>query len=484
MVLTITRKNKTLSVNPDQKGLYESIGYFHNHFQQADQEWKPLGRSNNGIFVTLPGMFHLVTNWLNERGISYIVNDQRTKRIWDKDNVDIESQREAGKILLDALEDGENGILLGPCGVGKTHVIKGIIQGTNVEKVLITTEDTGAAEQLYNDLRRLLPDSKIGIFYSRKKSLPCPITIVTSDSIKSLAANQMYIDKGFALKDFQMWIADEVHTLPTPSILASLPLIHAPIRYGLTATLKRKDGAHAVIEGYFGKVLAEITHEEGVTLGNVAPVKVFIFPVPYIKSACKLRPEDKDWRIPVLGLAQYKPLHFLIAEIAKMLPKDGSHIIFAQWEKYCKRLQKNIPKSKVLHGKMPLQVIYGIKQQLKTSKDSCIIATDLIQKAFDAPSVKYITMAALGSSADKIQRAGRATRVLEGKEHAQLHDFLHLHHPILFLNSLKAIEEYSRLGWKPRLLMSKEDIHKLTIDNPILGQHAIKLKQLEEFCEC
>jgi len=480
-MVTITRKNTTVSVAPEPPGLYSHIGYLHKLFQSKDEEWKALGQSSAGIFTTLPGFFHRIVTWLDGRNIPYEVVDKRKARILDTTQIDIESQRETGKLLIEGLNKKENGIIVGPCGVGKTHVIKAILESQN-DTTLITTDDIGAATQLFDDLTKLLPHKKIGIWCSRKRTKPEKILITTNESIKAVDTNSIFEKAGLTLAKYNTWIADEVHTLPTPAILPYLAKIKANIRIGLTATLQRKDGAHLLLEGYFGPVLSTLSHSEGVEMGGVAPVNVCIFPVPYINSECRRLPADcTDWRITAYGMVHYRPLHHLITSIHNLLPKDGGHIIFAEWAKYCEILKKQIPGSESLHTKKGPAAVNQIKERIKSGNLQCVIATDLIQKSFNAPSIKYITMAALGSSAEKIQRAGRATRILEGKTNAQVHDFLHLQHPILFQASIKMLKVYEDLGWKPKIMAEAKD---LISGGAQLGEHAQKLLQLEKYCIC
>jgi len=481
---TITRKTNTLSVSPEPPGLHGAIGYMHENYQAEGPEWKSLGATLDNTFVTLPGLFERVSNWMLERKIDFEIIDKRKKPELNLELIDHESQRQAGKILIEGLERNENGIIVGPCGVGKTHVIKAILESIPQGKILITTDDIGAATQLYDDLTGLLPSRKFSIWCSRKKTKPTNIMITTSDSIKAIANNKVFVEAKLSLADYDTWIADEVHTLPTPTVLPLLTKIKAKTRIGLTATPIRKDGAHALIEGYFGPIIANVSHEEGVQLGNVSSVNVCIFPVPFIESECRRLPSDcTDWRVTAFGLVHYRPLHFLIKSIHKLIPKDGGHIIFADWAKYCDILKKQIPGSESLYTRKGPAEVNRIKAGVKSGKISCVITTDLIQKSFNAPSVKYVTMAALGSTAEKIQRAGRATRILENKTSAQVHDFLYLHHPILFLASIKIIKEYENLGWNPKIMMKSSDLVSSIEENKQqLGEYANKLLELEKYC--
>lgn len=484
----ITRRDKTLTVTPAPPGLYEHLGYHHTSFNNergglsSQREWKNLGKSGTNGFVTLPGYYSDVVDFLGAKKIEFTVNNKRKIIPWRPDWVDMSDQTEIGKRFLNAIQEGVNGLLIGPCGVGKTHIIKGLIEGLQAEKILITADDIGGAKQLRDSLRTLLPDEQIGIWCSEVKDVPKKITITTNSSIKAIAMNPAFAKAGLSLADFEVWIADEVHTLPTPAVLPYIAQIKAPCRIGLTATLKRKDGADYLLRGYFGEVIEEVSYNEAVEGKRVVPVKVFIFPVPYIQEACpKLSAKDEDWRVISMGLVHYKPLHAIIKGIQERLPKDSQHIIFAQWYKYCEILKKRLKPANalVLHAKQPISQIEGIKRRLKEGEPGIVITTSLIEKAFNAPTVQYVTMAALGSRSDKIQRAGRASRIFEGKTHAQVHDFLYLHHPTLLKASIGSIKAYKELGWDVKLMITKADF-KLMVEkhSPRLGSYSELLETL------
>lgn len=475
MSFKIRVDHRLLRVTPEPPNLYNHLGYMHRSFG-GEPEWRFLGQCKDGTFSTLPGFLNRVLDWMNQRGHEYELETASRPEL-DLSAICMESQRESGKELIGGLAHQKNGVILGPCGIGKTHIIKAIIEASPVGKILVTTDGVVAARQLHSDLTRLLPHKKIGVWCTGKRTQPQEVTVVTNESMEAINKSKGYKERGLQLQDFQLWVADEVHTLPTAGLLATLSKISAPLRFGLTATLNRKDGAEALVEGYIGPVLSEVTHTAGVVSGDVAGVKVYVFPVPRIEGQCRLKPDQKDWRIASLGLVHYKPLHYLVAKIAEMIPKDGGHIIFADWIRYCRILHKSIPSSRILHAGMGSNKIDDAKNELRTSADACIIATDVIQKAFDAPPVKYITMAGIGSITERVQRIGRATRVFPGKTNAQVHDFLHMTHPALFQASINMILKYKELGWNPKILATREGMREMLSRSPYLNQDISKIEK-------
>lgn len=495
-MITVTRKNKTLTISPEPEGLNRMLGYMHTIFTRDkgklnhQKEWRSFCQSTPSGLVTLPGVYKRVVEWLDKRKLPYNVVDEISRIVPTETCVDWECQRETGLKLLETLKQGENGLLIGPCGMGKTYVIKGLLEafainGSNRGKTtptLITCADITGAKHLFEKLTELLGAYlNIGILCSAKKTKPQPITIVTNDSLQRLVDDESYAREGLSLKDFKIWIADEVHSLPTPSILPTLVNITAGVRYGLTATLKRSDGADVLLEGYFGPILEDIHYQEAVQSGDVTQVRVALFPVPYVPPFNKkftLLPTDDNWKVPLFGLVHYHPLHSIIRQIDTTIDKEDSHLIFAQWIRYCKVLKGELTSDfKILHAQMPSKEADSIKAGLKDGSIKRVITTDVIQKAFDVPSLRYVTMAATGSYTSKNQRAGRVTRICEGKQFGMVNDFVHLHHPILFNQSLSTIKYYKANKWDIRPMFKMEDL-RATPEKNRVGKD--NLKRLED----
>jgi superfamily II DNA or RNA helicase len=466
----IIRTNSSLLVKPPIPSLLHAIGYLHRDFRSRENEWKTVGQIHHQTYQTLPGYFQRVVRFCQERDIPFRVSDQRKRPELMVGRIELAEQRLSGQQFVEELNPQENGLLVGPCGIGKTHVIKALLEAAPVKKILITTDDIGGAMQLHSDLEKLLPHLQIGLWCSRRKTPLQQVMVATIDSLSNLDQSRQAKASQLTLADFAMWVADEVHTLPSTRRLQTLTGIRAPLRYGLTATPQRKDGADFLLEGYFGPAQSVVGHNEGAARHEVCPVRVFLFPVPRIPSLCRLSPESQDWRITAFGLVHYTPLHHYIGRIASMLPRDGGHIIFADWIKYSQVLHKVVPNARLLHGRLPFHEIQEIKSELQSKPSSCVIATDIIQKSFNAPPVKYVTMAALGSAAEKVQRIGRATRYVEDKGAAQVHDFIHFQHPALFQASLKSVAEYLKQGWKVNLMATKETLDDLLRRHPYLGE--------------
>ncbi|MEP7355685.1 MAG: DNA repair helicase XPB [Anaerolineales bacterium] len=138
---------------------------------------------------------------------------------------------------------GGSGVIVLPCGAGKTMVGIGAIAALQTA-TLILTPSTVAARQWINELldKTSLTPEQIGEYSGLEKEIR-PVTIATYQII-SYRQRKNGGFPHFALFDREEWgliIYDEVHLLPAPVFRITADL-QARRRLGLTATLVREDG--------------------------------------------------------------------------------------------------------------------------------------------------------------------------------------------------------------------------------------------------
>lgn len=138
---------------------------------------------------------------------------------------------------------GGNGIIVLPCGSGKTIIGLGVISRISGHTLIISTNNV-SVNQWRNELLAktdLAPDD-VGEFTGLGKSIK-PVTITTYQMLthrkdKAAPMNNLKI---FSQNNWGLIVYDEVHMLPAPVFRATTG-IQARRRLGLTATLVREDG--------------------------------------------------------------------------------------------------------------------------------------------------------------------------------------------------------------------------------------------------
>jgi len=138
---------------------------------------------------------------------------------------------------------GGNGIIVLPCGSGKTIIGLGVISRISGHTLIISTNNV-SVNQWRNELLAktdLAPDD-VGEFTGLGKNIK-PVTITTYQMLthrKDKAAPMNNL-KLFSQNNWGLIVYDEVHMLPAPVFRATTG-IQARRRLGLTATLVREDG--------------------------------------------------------------------------------------------------------------------------------------------------------------------------------------------------------------------------------------------------
>ncbi|MCL6632861.1 MAG: helicase-associated domain-containing protein [Alicyclobacillus herbarius] len=153
--------------------------------------------------------------------------------------------------------EGHSGIIVLPCGAGKTVVGIAILAKLQ-QHTLILTPGEEAALQWKRELTRWCQADEGTIDLYRPGRAPYPITITTYQRVA--ARNRSGIYRNLERLTRYPWglvIYDEVHMLPAPLFRLAAELQGAR-RLGLTATLVREDGLTADVFSLIGPKLYEV----------------------------------------------------------------------------------------------------------------------------------------------------------------------------------------------------------------------------------
>ncbi len=161
-----------------------------------------------------------------------------------------------------ATEEAGSGVLVLPCGAGKTVIGLAAVARVGCE-ALVVTSSTSAARQWVREAREKtsLRAEQVGEYSgSRKEVRPFTVTtyslLVTRPRNSSKDTLPPHLDL-LSRAGFGMVVYDEIHLLPAPVFRATAE-IQAKRRLGLTATLVREDGHEADVFALVGPKRAEV----------------------------------------------------------------------------------------------------------------------------------------------------------------------------------------------------------------------------------
>ncbi|MYM20875.1 DEAD/DEAH box helicase family protein [Brevibacterium sp. 5221] len=156
-------------------------------------------------------------------------------------------QREA----VDAFLAGESGVVVMPCGAGKTVVGAAAMAELGTTTLILVTNSVSAKQWKAELLRRtnLSPD-EIGEYSGAVKEIR-PITIATYQVLTTRRKGSYLHLELLDARDWGLVVYDEVHLLPAPVFRLTAGL-QARRRLGLTATLVREDGREEEVFSLIG----------------------------------------------------------------------------------------------------------------------------------------------------------------------------------------------------------------------------------------
>ncbi|MEU5903981.1 DNA repair helicase XPB [Micromonospora sp. NPDC047467] len=177
-------------------------------------------------------------------------------------------QREA----VEAFWAGGSGVVVLPCGAGKTLVGAAAMAEAKATTLILVT-NTVAGRQWKRELiaRTSLTEEEIGEYSGERKEIR-PVTIATYQVLTSRRGGAFTHLDLFGARDWGLVVYDEVHLLPAPIFRFTADL-QARRRLGLTATLVREDGREGDVFSLIGPKRYDTPWKDIESQGWIAPAQ-------------------------------------------------------------------------------------------------------------------------------------------------------------------------------------------------------------------
>jgi DNA excision repair protein ERCC-3 len=180
------------------------------------------------------------------------------------------SLRDYQRQAADGFWAGGSGVVVLPCGAGKTMVGAAAMAQANATTLILVT-NTVAGRQWKRELmaRTSLTEDEIGEYSGERKEIR-PVTIATYQVITRKTRGEYRHLELFDSRDWGLVIYDEVHLLPAPVFRMTADL-QARRRLGLTATLVREDGREGDVFSLIGPKRYDAPWKDIEAQGYIAP---------------------------------------------------------------------------------------------------------------------------------------------------------------------------------------------------------------------
>ena len=190
---------------------------------------------------------------------------------WVGEHVDWDL-RDYQRHAADSFREGGSGVVVLPCGAGKTIVgAAAMVDAKRTTLILVT--NTVAGRQWRDELlrRTSLTEDEIGEYSGERKEIR-PVTIATYQVVTRKTKGEFRALALFDSRDWGLIIYDEVHLLPAPVFRMSADL-QSRRRLGLTATLVREDGREGDVFSLIGPKRYDAPWKDIEAQGWIAPAE-------------------------------------------------------------------------------------------------------------------------------------------------------------------------------------------------------------------
>jgi DNA excision repair protein ERCC-3 len=180
--------------------------------------------------------------------------------------------RDYQRLAARAFWAGGSGVVVLPCGAGKTLVGAAAMAEAQATTLILVT-NTVAGRQWKRELiaRTSLTEEEIGEYSGERKEIR-PVTIATYQVITRKSKGEYKHLELFDSRDWGLIVYDEVHLLPAPVFRMTADL-QSRRRLGLTATLVREDGQEGDVFSLIGPKRYDVPWRDIEAQGWIAPAE-------------------------------------------------------------------------------------------------------------------------------------------------------------------------------------------------------------------
>ncbi|MFS0868035.1 DNA repair helicase XPB [Microbacterium sp. 179-B 1A2 NHS] len=309
---------------------------------------------------------------------------------------------------VDIFTEGGSGVVVLPCGAGKTLVGAAAMADTKTTTLILVT-NTVSARQWRDELlkRTSLTAEEIGEYSGQSKEVK-PVTIAT---YQILTAKRKGEYAHLALLDALDWgliVYDEVHLLPAPVFKLTADL-QARRRLGLTATLVREDGREGDVFSLIGPKRFDAPWKEIEAQGFISPAVCYEVRIDlpasdrleYAASA-----DDERYRLAATAHAKIDVVRDLVAK------HEGEQIlVIGQYLDQIDILSEELGAPKIT-GSTPVDEREELYDDFRNARIPVLVVSKVANFSIDLPdaSVAIQVSGSFGSRQEEAQRLGRLLR--------------------------------------------------------------------------
>ncbi|WP_159887095.1 DNA repair helicase XPB [Paenibacillus puerhi] len=321
---------------------------------------------------------------------------------------------------------GGSGVLVLPCGAGKTVIGIAAMGKLSCATLILTTNSTSVKQWKREILSKTdLSEDMVGEYTGEVKEVR-PVTIATYQILtyrKSKNGPFLHIDL-FKKRDWGLIVYDEVHLLPAPVFRITAD-IQATRRLGLTATLIREDGREEDVFSLVGPKRYEMPWKTLENQGWIASVECVELQIPLPPDrmeAYRMAGERERMRI-----ASGNPAKLTAAEALLRRHQGEQILLIGHYLDQLKELAMRTG-APMISGEMAHESREALYQAFRSGELSVLIVSKVANFAVDLPdaAVAIQLSGSFGSRQEEAQRLGRILRPKQGDNKAFFYSLVSL----------------------------------------------------------
>ncbi|MDQ1628142.1 MAG: excision repair protein [Actinomycetota bacterium] len=313
-------------------------------------------------------------------------------------------QREA----VDGFWHGGSGVVVLPCGAGKTIVGAAAMAEAQATTLILVT-NTVAARQWRHELlaRTSLTEDEIGEYSGARKEIR-PVTIAT---YQVMTTRRKGVYRHLELLDARDWgliLYDEVHLLPAPIFRMTADL-QARRRLGLTATLVREDGREGDVFSLIGPKRYDAPWKDIEAQGYIAPadcVEVRVTLSDSERLAYATAEPEERYRFCSTTASKTRVVERLVEH-----HRGEQVLVIGQYIDQLDDLGERLD-APVIKGETTVKTRERLFEAFRTGEISLLVVSKVANFSIDLPeaTVAIQVSGTFGSRQEEAQRLGRVLR--------------------------------------------------------------------------
>ena len=308
----------------------------------------------------------------------------------------------------DGFWHGGSGVVVLPCGAGKTIVGAAAMAKAQATTLILVT-NTVSARQWRDELikRTTLTAEEIGEYSGAKKEIR-PVTIATYQVITSKRGGIHPHLELFDARDWGLVIYDEVHLLPAPVFRMTADL-QARRRLGLTATLVREDGREGDVFSLIGPKRYDAPWKDIEAQGYIAPadcIEVRVTLTEAERMTYAVAEADVKYRLASTADSKTDVVVDLVAK-----HRGVPTLVIGQYVDQLDELSARLG-APLIKGDTTVRQREKLYEQFRSGEIDLMVVSKVANFSIDLPTAQVAIQVsgAFGSRQEEAQRLGRLLR--------------------------------------------------------------------------